>query len=365
MKFHDIKKTITKQFGDVFYSYSPTFIPTGIFDLDVAIGGGVPEGRLTSFWGEKSTSKTTTLLRVMNNFLHMNPTKVAIFVDLEHTLHEDWISNYIDAKVRHRLTVVNPDYGEEAIDMICGTKKVRGIMEGEDVGLIGIDSIAMMIAVTETQKSASEGAVALNVKLVNTLYKRLIPAQSRANRVEKRKLTMIVITQPTVDMNVRSFAPITKMVGGKKTGLLSMLEVRFDKGRYGPDKANIKYKVTHGFKVLKNKSGVPERKGEYTMYLLDAEGHKAGSVDEETKVFKLAKKLNVFIKDGNKIRFQKYIFANKADLEDKLTNDPALYLAIRAETLRRLVDKPMSGFVADVKAQKELELSGKDEEDDG
>jgi recombination protein RecA len=44
-----------------------TRIPTGSFELDYATGGGIPMGRITSFWGNYSSGKTLTLLNVMKN----------------------------------------------------------------------------------------------------------------------------------------------------------------------------------------------------------------------------------------------------------------------------------------------------------
>ena len=42
-------------------------IPTGIYPLDIALGGGFPIGRISVVFGHKSSSKTTTLLKVIAN----------------------------------------------------------------------------------------------------------------------------------------------------------------------------------------------------------------------------------------------------------------------------------------------------------
>ena len=64
------KRALVKKFGDHLMGSSAKIaiadkrITTGSLFLDICIGGGVPVGRTTALWGERSGGKTTTAIRI-------------------------------------------------------------------------------------------------------------------------------------------------------------------------------------------------------------------------------------------------------------------------------------------------------------
>jgi recombination protein RecA len=59
-------------------------IPTGALTLDLALGGGLPKGRVIEIYGPESSGKTTVALHVLAEVQKMGG--VAAFVDAEHAL---------------------------------------------------------------------------------------------------------------------------------------------------------------------------------------------------------------------------------------------------------------------------------------
>ena len=70
MKINQIQSDLKKKHGDHFVtSASDTLdverIPTGIFHIDRATGGGLPRGKSSNIWGEESTGKTNIAIKTM------------------------------------------------------------------------------------------------------------------------------------------------------------------------------------------------------------------------------------------------------------------------------------------------------------
>jgi recombination protein RecA len=59
-------------------------IPTGALTLDLALGGGLPKGRIIEIYGPESSGKTTVALHALAEVQKMGG--VAAFVDAEHAL---------------------------------------------------------------------------------------------------------------------------------------------------------------------------------------------------------------------------------------------------------------------------------------
>ena len=86
-------ENVQKKYGDrvVEFGVSTLEIPrvqTGSMSLDIALGGGLPVGRVTMFYGQKSSGKTTTAYRIAGlaqglcaNCLRPVDTQVVEFVD--------------------------------------------------------------------------------------------------------------------------------------------------------------------------------------------------------------------------------------------------------------------------------------------
>ena len=82
-------------------------ISTGSLSLDIALGGGVPRGRVVEIYGPESSGKTTLSLHVIANAQKKGGT--CAFVDAEHALDPEYakrIGVNIDDLLLSRITII-------------------------------------------------------------------------------------------------------------------------------------------------------------------------------------------------------------------------------------------------------------------
>src|SRR5690606_26950758 len=88
-------------------------IPTGSLSLDIALGGGLPKGRIIEIYGPESSGKTTLALHAIAEIQKEGGT--AAFVDAEHALDPSYAKK-LGVKVEN-LLVSQPDNGEQALEI--------------------------------------------------------------------------------------------------------------------------------------------------------------------------------------------------------------------------------------------------------
>ncbi len=83
-------------------------IRTGIFAIDWATGGGIPAGKVTVFWGDWSSSKTTVALRVAANVIKSKG--YVFWIDAESSFNSYW-AGVIGVDVKSdRIYVAQPRF---------------------------------------------------------------------------------------------------------------------------------------------------------------------------------------------------------------------------------------------------------------
>ena len=89
-------------------------IPTGALTLDLALGGGLPKGRIIEIYGPESSGKTTLALHALAEVQKSGG--VAAFVDAEHALDPTYAAALgVDIG---NLLVSQPDTGEAALEIV-------------------------------------------------------------------------------------------------------------------------------------------------------------------------------------------------------------------------------------------------------
>ena len=89
-------------------------IPTGAHTLDIALGGGLPKGRIIEIYGPESSGKTTLALHAIAEAQKAGG--VAAFVDAEHALDPTY-SDALGVDIEN-LLVSQPDTGESALEIV-------------------------------------------------------------------------------------------------------------------------------------------------------------------------------------------------------------------------------------------------------
>ena len=309
-------------------------IPSGVFAFDLLTGGGIPRSRLTMFHGSKSCSKTTQSLRIANNFLTLFPNEIAIFIDMEGTYDTEWALNFIKKEyMDSRFFVVQPDYGEQGVDLI------RELSMSEDVGLIVVDSLAMLIPTKDADAEAGDDFMGLQARLINKMFRKIIPIMSYARR-NGRMLTFLLINQVRMNLKARTFAPSYTKPGGIMQDMVVSLDVKFYAGEYHKS-GNIPMKVSHKFTIEKNKvtGALPKRSGEFSMVLFPHDGYNIGDVDDYKTVVEYAKRTGFLNRDGNKwFLGDNLTFKNQTELRNYLMENKESYTLLKDSALNASIE---------------------------
>lgn len=139
-------------------------LPTGIFPLDLASGGGFPMGRVSLVYGPESSGKTNITLKAIGQGQIKFPDKVAVFVDAEGSYDPDWATLMgVDTS---RLIVMSPEYAEQAVDM------VEGFLYAKDVFAVVLDSVAALTTQNEVESSAEKAAVGGASAVVGKMFRK-------------------------------------------------------------------------------------------------------------------------------------------------------------------------------------------------
>ena len=109
-------------------------ISTGSLGLDIALGGGIPKGRIIEIYGPESSGKTTLTLHAIASIQKAGG--VAAFIDAEHALDPRYAKK-IGVDVEH-LIVSQPDNGEQALDIL------EKLISSSAVDLVVVDSVAAL-----------------------------------------------------------------------------------------------------------------------------------------------------------------------------------------------------------------------------
>lgn len=206
-------------------------IPTGIFEVDMALGGGFPIGRINIIYGPEGSGKSNLCACVAANAqkFPIECNKV-IWFDLEGTMDPSWMAKFgIDLA---QLIVIRPATGEDCSDY------VDAFCRASDTALIVIDSIAVLSSTKEIDQSAQNFDVGTASLLVKRMVNKLCWAFSAENGRGHRP-TVLFVNQTRFKIGVIMGDPET-MPGGQAMKFNSSLTLRL----YGTGKVDQKHHPT-------------------------------------------------------------------------------------------------------------------------
>src|SRR5476649_2398132 len=236
-------------------------IPTGSLSLDLALGGGLPQGRIIEIYGPESSGKTTLALHAVAEVQKSGG--VAAFIDAEHALDTEYAARLgVDID---KLLVSQPDTGEQAME-ICEV-----LVRSGAVDIVVIDSVAALVPKAEIEGDMGDSHVGLQARLMSQALRKLTGAISRS------KTIVIFINQLREKIGVMFGNPETT-TGGK--ALKFYASVRLDIRRIGPVKDKEEIVGSHvRVKVVKNKVAPPFKQAEFDIMYAEGISHASLLVD--------------------------------------------------------------------------------------
>ncbi|MEM6754059.1 MAG: ATPase domain-containing protein, partial [Cyanobacteria bacterium P01_C01_bin.38] len=144
MVLNQIEKTFGKgtimRLGDATRMRVET-IPTGALTLDLALGGGLPKGRVVEIYGPESSGKTTVALHAVAEVQKQGG--IAAYVDAEHALDPTY-AGALGVDIEN-LLISQPDTGEAALEI------VDQLVRSAAVDIVVVDSVAALVPRAEIE----------------------------------------------------------------------------------------------------------------------------------------------------------------------------------------------------------------------
>lgn len=245
-------ETIEKQFGKgsimklgEAHRTNVETISTGSVSLDLALGGGIPKGRIIEIYGPESSGKTTLTLHAVAEIQKQGGT--AAFIDAEHALDPAYAKRLgVDVD---NLLISQPDNGEQALEI------AETLVRSNAVDLVVIDSVAALVPRAEIEGDMGDSHMGLQARLMSQALRKLTGVINRSHT------TVIFINQIRMKIGVMFGNPETT-TGGNALKFYS--SVRLDIRRIAQIKQGDEVKGNRArVKVVKNKIAPPFRVAEF------------------------------------------------------------------------------------------------------
>ncbi len=254
-------------------------IPTGSISLDIALGGGIPRGRVIEIFGPESSGKTTLTLHVIAQ-AQKRGGQVA-FIDAEHALDPEYAKKIgVDIE---SLIVAQPDSGEQALEI------TESLVRSNAIDVVVVDSVAALVPRAEIEGEMGDAHMGLQARLMSQALRKL------TSTISKSKTSVIFINQLRMKLGVMFGNPETTPGGNALKFYASVrMDIRsigkIEEGS-GDTKEIVGSRVR--VKVVKNKIAPPFKTAEFDIMYNKGISYTGDLIDLATK-YEIARKSGAF-----------------------------------------------------------------------
>lgn len=328
----------------------PPRLPTGVFAVDYATGGGLPMNQSSCFWGPESGGKSTLGINAMamaqlfcwRCFLieplcecSQGPLLMrSVWLDVEGTFDRDWAASIGADPDRYLLTLA--EYGEQYIDI------AQAALKADDCGLVVFDSLAALCSSAEMEAAAEDKFMANQAQMIGRAV-RNIKQQLIRERKRGHACCVLFINQMRIKIGQMFGNPETMSGGWGMKHEFSLL-LRLSKRALKKDGVDKKYIDEARKKPMADRFSLAVKKakvqtiaglGEYVRMSEDVPelGLEKGQVDDFSTLLTYAKTYGIVRKEGNEWRYFEY----KAKTLDAVKEVWQKNLAERMKTQQEII----------------------------
>ena len=311
-------------------------IPTGSFKLDLEIGGGYPVGRFIQVSGGFSTTKSTTVYHGIANAQKMGKKCALILSE-----NGSWTDEYgrqigIDTD---ELLINECASMEEALE-ITRQLQERGLAE-----FIVWDSVEAFEPMKELDSSMEESVMmGLKPKMFGEFLRKFQAINNKLSREGRPLCTLIGINQ--LREKIGSYGDPEYETGGRALGFASSLIVRLRRGEWitvgtGANKRIIGQQVK--FKISKSKVSVPQRSGDWDIYIDEGGTVPQGHIDNfkslviESIVYGVIQRGGAWFSYEDKFKLQ-----GADNVVAFLRDNPSIFEEIKEKTLALAIEETVA-----------------------
>lgn len=220
-------------------------ISSGSMGVDIALGGGLPRGRIVEIYGPEASGKTTMTLHAIAEAQRLGG--MAAFIDAEHALDPEY-ATALGVNMED-LVISQPNSGEEALEI------AQTLVKSNAFDVIVVDSVAALVPQVEIDNEMGKHQPGLQAKLMSQACRKLSPL------ISKSKTIFFFINQIRSKIGVMYGSPDVTS-GGNALKFYS--SVRMDIRRISSLKdGDEAYGNRVRVKVAKNKVAPPHKKAEF------------------------------------------------------------------------------------------------------
>ena len=235
-------------------------ISTGLPNLDVMLGGGLPRKSSTIIYGQESSGKTFIALKAI---AHAQSEGLECgFVDAEFSYDPVWAEKVGIQK--KKLYIIQPETGEQALVATLALCKAG-------IDLVVVDSIAALLPTKEMEGTMEDNTIGQQARLLNQFFRKHGPVNF--------KTALVMINQ--VRAGIGGYYTSDALPAGKGQQFFSRIIVQCRRGKPIQEKGN---SFPLGFmmelKTKKNKTAPPLGECSLPFYY-------SGEIEMSTLLFQL------------------------------------------------------------------------------
>ena len=187
------KKLDKRSSGGLYFKSQPVeFFSTGCTTLDLALGGGIAEGRVMNIVGDKSTGKTLLAIEAAANFHKKHPTAEIHYAEAEAAFDKPYAATMGLPLEAVRFVGEDEDgsFGVDTVeDVFNDIERVISKLKKNQPALYILDSLDALSDIAELKRKIDEGTYGTKAAQIGKLFRKLV------RKMKRKRLTLIIVSQ--------------------------------------------------------------------------------------------------------------------------------------------------------------------------